>query len=112
MSEAKNQHDEAVVFEFADEPVVADSVFPKLAQSPDVQRLSYSSWIIQAGDSFVEKLQDALGLRRVELAQLGSASADSSTVQAMTLHHVFQRYGLLLATADALESTLGEIEIL
>src|SRR5260370_42447948 len=70
MSEDKDLHDAAVVFEFADEPVVADPVFPKLAQSRAVQRLSYTSWIIQAGDSFVEKLQDALGLRRVELAQL------------------------------------------
>jgi hypothetical protein len=30
----------------------------------------------------------------------------------MTLHHVFQRDGVFLATADALESALGEIEIL
>src|SRR5712664_343264 len=66
MSEAKDQHNEAVVFEFADEPVVADSVFPEFTEPRAVQRLSYTSWIIQAGDSFVEKLQDALGLRRVE----------------------------------------------
>ena len=70
MSEAKDQHDKAVVFEFADEAVVADTVFPEFAQSRAVQRLSHTSWIVQACDSFEEKLQDALGLRRVKFAQL------------------------------------------
>src|SRR5713226_1069072 len=70
MSEAKDQHHQAIVFEFADEPIVTDSVFPEFAQSRAVQRLSHTAWIVQAGNSFVEKLQDALGLRRVEFAQL------------------------------------------
>src|SRR5712664_353140 len=41
-----------------------------------------------------------------------SASADSSTFQAMTLHHVFQGDGLFFAVADPLESALREIKIL
>src|SRR5260370_36769013 len=46
------------------------------------------------------------------LLSWGSASADSSTFQAIALHHVFQGDGLFLATADALETALGEIQIL
>src|SRR5258708_922921 len=41
-----------------------------------------------------------------------SASADSSPFKAIALHHVFQGDGLFLATADALETALGEIQIL
>jgi len=32
MSDAKNQNEEPVVFDLADEPIVADAVFPKLSK--------------------------------------------------------------------------------
>jgi len=36
MPEAKDQHQQAVVFEFADEPVITDPVFPEFAHVNDV----------------------------------------------------------------------------
>jgi len=69
MADAKDQHDQAVVFDLADEPVVADTVFPELSKARAVQRLSDAARIVQFADSLMQELQDALGLRRVEFAE-------------------------------------------
>jgi hypothetical protein len=40
MSNPQNQHDQAVVFNLADKPVIADAIFPELPESRTVQGLS------------------------------------------------------------------------
>lgn len=69
MSNPEDQNKQAVVFNFADEPVRAYSVFPKFSKAGAVQRLSDPARIIQISYSFMKKLQKALGVLRVELLQ-------------------------------------------
>ena len=69
MSDAKNQNEEPVVFDLADEPVISHAVFPELAELGALQSLTNAAWVIQWGDAFVKKFQDALALLWVELAQ-------------------------------------------
>src|SRR5580692_2890365 len=66
MSDAEDQHDQAVVFDLADEPVITNAIFPELSQPRAVQRLPDAAWIIQLGYSLVKEFQDALGLLPVE----------------------------------------------
>ena len=68
MADAKDKNDQAVVFDRADEPIIAYTVFPELSKPRAVQRLSDAARI-QFGDSLMQELQDALGLRRVEFAE-------------------------------------------
>ena len=69
MSNAEDQHHQAVVLDFADEPVGAYLVSPKFPQGGAVQGLSDSARIVQVGYSFMEKLQNAPGVLRVEFLQ-------------------------------------------
>jgi hypothetical protein len=66
MSDAENQDDQSVVFDFADKAVIADPVFPELPQPGAVQRFPDAARIVQLRYPFVKELQDALGVLRVE----------------------------------------------
>ena len=69
VSNAKDEHDQAVVLDLADEPVISHTVFPKLPEPGALQGLSNAASIAQLGYSFMEELQDAPGVLGVELAQ-------------------------------------------
>ncbi|MGB9432937.1 MAG: hypothetical protein WBQ89_11895 [Candidatus Acidiferrum sp.] len=69
MADAKHQNDQAVVFELAEEPAIADTVFSELSKARAVQCISDAARIVQFGDSFMQELLDALDLRRVESAE-------------------------------------------
>src|SRR5258706_4994922 len=64
MAGAENENKQPVVFNLADQAVIAHAVFPELPELRTVQDLSDAAWVVQRGDAFVKKLQDA-----VELAQ-------------------------------------------
>jgi hypothetical protein len=68
MADAESQNEEPVVLDLADEAVISHSVFPELSEFGTLQSLADAARIVQWGDAFVEKLQDAFTLR-VELAQ-------------------------------------------
>jgi len=65
----KDQHDQAVVFDFADQTVVTYPVFPKLPKLRAVECFSYAARIVQTRYSLVQELQDALSMLRVEFAE-------------------------------------------
>ncbi len=69
MSNAEDQHDQAVILDFADEAVGAYSISPKFPQGGAVQGLSDRARIVQVGYSFMEELQNSPGLLRVEFLQ-------------------------------------------
>jgi hypothetical protein len=46
MADAKDKNDQAVVFDLADEPVIAYTVFPELSKPRAVQRLSDAARIV------------------------------------------------------------------
>lgn len=69
MSNPEDQNKQAVVFDFADKPVRAYSIFPEFSKAGAVQRLSDSARIIQFSYSFMKKLQNAPDVLRVELLQ-------------------------------------------
>src|SRR5882762_1738066 len=69
VADTENENQQPIVFDLADEPVVADAVFPELAEFGTLQSLTDTARVVQSGDAFVEKFQDALALLRVELAQ-------------------------------------------
>ena len=69
VSDAEDQHEYAVVFDLADEPVVADAVFPEFAEQRAVQGLAYAARIVQLGYSLAKEFQDALAGQRVEFVQ-------------------------------------------
>ncbi len=71
MADAKNQHDQAVIFNFANEPVIAYAVFPELAEARALKRPSDAAWIIESSEATAEELQDALAVLRVELRVRG-----------------------------------------
>ena len=49
MPDAENQHDETVVFNFADQPVFANPVSPQLSEAGTLQSLPDVSRIVQLG---------------------------------------------------------------
>ena len=69
ISEAKNKHREAVIFDFADEPVIAHAVSPELPQAGTAQGFTQAARIVQSRDSFVQEFQNPLGLVRIEFAE-------------------------------------------
>jgi len=69
MADAEDQDDQAIVFDLADETVVADAIFPELSDTRAAQSLADAAWIVEVGDAFMEELQDALGVRGVELGE-------------------------------------------
>jgi hypothetical protein len=69
VSDAEDQHNQTVIFDLADEPVITHAVFPELSKLRAVQGLSDAARIIQLGDSLVKEPQDALGLLRVEFPE-------------------------------------------
>jgi len=46
MADAKDQNDQAVVFDLADKPVIAYTVFPELSKPRAVQRLCDAARIV------------------------------------------------------------------
>jgi len=66
MADAKNEDEEAIVLERADEAVVAYAVTPQLPQRT-LERFADLARIIEPFDSFVQKLQDEAGDRLVEV---------------------------------------------
>jgi hypothetical protein len=69
ISDAKDQNYQTIVFDLADEPVVANSIFPELAKPRAVQRLSNAAWVVQLGNPRMKELQDALAVLRVEFVE-------------------------------------------
>ncbi len=53
MADAKDQNDQAAVFDLADEPVIADRVFPELSKARAVQRLSDAARIVSRHRAFI-----------------------------------------------------------
>ena len=70
MPNAEDQNHQAIIFDLADEPVIAYAIFPELPKTRPVQRLSDAAWIVQLSHSILKELQDALGLLRVEFAEI------------------------------------------
>ena len=66
MADRKDQDEHAGVFDFRDEAVVADTIFPKLAKLGAVQRLADAARVFERRDALVKKSQDALAVLRVE----------------------------------------------
>jgi hypothetical protein len=69
VSDAENQHQQAVVFDLADEAERADAVSPELTQAGALQSLANASRIFQSGKPFPKKFQNAPGVLRIELAE-------------------------------------------
>ena len=111
VADAKNQSEQLFVFDLVDEPVIANAVFPKLAELRTVQGLSDAARVVQWGDAFVKELQDALALLRSSLLSSRSTWADSSICQAMPLQCIFEWNGLLLPAADTFEGAFGSVEV-
>jgi hypothetical protein len=68
MSDAEDEHNQAVIFDLANQPVISNPVFPEFSESRTVQRLSDASGIAQLGNSFVEKLEDAFAVLSIKPA--------------------------------------------
>jgi hypothetical protein len=66
MADTKDQDEHAGIFDFRDEAVVADTIFPKLAKLGSVQGLADAARVFERRDALVKKFQDALALQRVE----------------------------------------------
>src|SRR5215204_2543648 len=69
MAEAKDQHDQAIVLERHDEPVVADPAAPKPGELAG-EGLAEPAWIGWRGDALAQIAQDRPPRRLAELAQL------------------------------------------
>jgi len=68
MSHAEDQNNHAVIFDFADEPVLTHAVLPKLAQRA-MQRLSQATRIVQLGHTLTKELRDSLPVLWVEFRE-------------------------------------------
>jgi len=79
-SDEEDQNHQTIVFDLADEPIIAHAIFPELPKPRAVQRLSDAAWIVQLGNALMEELQDALAVLRVEFVEFRSTSADNSTL--------------------------------
>jgi hypothetical protein len=79
MSNAEDQHEQAVAFDLADEPVVTHAVFPELPKPRPVLGASDAARIVQLCHSLMKELQDTLAMLPVELLSSRSTPADNST---------------------------------
>ena len=68
MAYAKNQDDQEVIFERADDAVIAHSVFPIIAQS-SVKVFTDLAGILKTCDSLVEEVSDPPSDRFVQLVE-------------------------------------------
>jgi hypothetical protein len=66
----EDEHDEAVVLNFADEPEIAHSIFPEFPKAGALQGLPDAARIFELGYSVLKELQDAVAMLRIKLAQL------------------------------------------
>src|SRR5260370_31095082 len=69
VSDAQDQNHQTIVFDLADEPVIAHAIFPELPKPRAVQRLSDAAWIVQLGNPLMKELQDALAVLCVEFVE-------------------------------------------
>ena len=65
MSYAEDENNDAVVLNFANEPIVAHPLFPELPKARALQGLPDAARIIQIGQSLMKEFQDAPGMLRV-----------------------------------------------
>jgi hypothetical protein len=70
MSHPENQHNHAVIFDFANHTVISDAVPPVLAEARTGQSLSDAAWVIQLSNSLMEKFQDAPTVLRIESVEV------------------------------------------
>lgn len=112
MSDAEDQHEHAGVFDFRDEAVVADAIFPKLAESGTVQSLADAARIFERREALVQRLENALALLRVEFLKLAGSGGGQFNLPGHLFEKFFQWDGLFLTLLNAVEGFLGEIEIL
>src|SRR6266478_6529165 len=69
ISDAQDQNHQTIVFDLADEPVIAHAIFPELSKPRAVQRLSDAARIVELGNPLMKELQDALAVLRVEFVE-------------------------------------------
>ena len=69
VAHAENEDQQPVVFDFADEAVIADAILPKLSQFGAAQGLSDAARIFERSQPLVKELQDTLASGRIELAE-------------------------------------------
>jgi len=69
MSDAEDQHHEAIVFDLANEPVGAYAVPPKLPETGTDQGSTEAARIVQLGYSLMQEFQDAPRVLRVNFLE-------------------------------------------
>jgi hypothetical protein len=69
VTNTKYQHDDAIILNFAYDPVVAHAVPPKLTQKRALHCFPEAARAVQFRYPLMQKFQDAIGMLRVELAQ-------------------------------------------
>ena len=70
ISDAEDQNYQKIVFDLADEPVIAHAIFPELPKPRAGQRLCDAAWIVQLGNPLMKELQDAPAVLRGEFVEL------------------------------------------
>lgn len=70
VSDAQYQHKEVIVLDLANQTVIPYPVSPKFSKPNSPKRLAKAARIFQDGDSVAKEFQDALGVLRIQFAQL------------------------------------------
>jgi hypothetical protein len=70
VTHSKKQYDDAIIVNFANEPVVPHTVSPEISQKGALHCFSDATGIVQVRYTFVEEFEDATGVLRVKLGQL------------------------------------------
>lgn len=70
MADAKNHDEQPIVFDLADETIVADTILPKFAKPGAVQSLANGARVFEWREALIEKLEDALAVLPIEFFQL------------------------------------------
>ncbi len=68
--DADIQHQQAFILNFGDQPILANSIFPKLSKAGAMQNFADAARIIQLGYAFEKKLQNSPCKRWIEFVQL------------------------------------------
>src|SRR5437667_9475246 len=69
VADAENQDQHLVILDPANEPVVADTIFPELPQLGTAQGLPYAARTLEGSQPLAKEVQDALCLRWGKLVQ-------------------------------------------
>ena len=67
------ENQQSIVFEFGDDAILAHAILPVFSKFRTFERCPDRSWIVQLGNPFVQKLENAIGVLSIQFIEVASS---------------------------------------